>query len=219
MPPPLRARIEFGPALPPAHAAARERIVPGRLIKCTAVYAEPFWRDEGLSGESLSDAGPATLTFDNSPPGGSPGVLVGFVGGADARRHAALGTSQRRREVLECFARLFGPRALEAERFIELDWARERWSAGGPTSNMPPGAWTSVGTALREPAGRVHWAGTETAGELVGLHGRSGAIGRARRRRGRGRALTPDFTWRSQQPLANHPHPRRGAPAPARPCR
>ncbi len=168
VPPSLRARIEFEPALPPIHAQLSERIVPGWLTKCTAVYAEPFWRDEGLSGEALSDAGPATLTFDNSPPGGSPGVLVGFVGGADARRHAALGTSQRRREVLEGFARLFGPRALEAERFIELDWARERWSAGGPTSNMPPGGWTSVGAALREPAGRVHWAGTETAGEWSG---------------------------------------------------
>jgi monoamine oxidase len=168
VPPSLRARIEFEPALPPVHEQLSERIVPGRLTKCTAVYAEPFWREDGLSGEGLSDTGPATLTFDNSPPGGSPGVLVGFVGGADARRHAALGTSQRRREVLEGFARLFGPRALEAERFIELDWARERWSAGGPTSNMPPGAWTSVGAALREPAGRVHWAGTETAGEWSG---------------------------------------------------
>ena len=63
---------------------------------------------------------------------------------------------------------MFGPRAMEAERFIELDWARERWSAGGPTSNMPPGAWTSVGSAMREPVGRVHWAGTETAGEWSG---------------------------------------------------
>jgi monoamine oxidase len=168
IPPALRARIAFEPDLPPAHAQLSERMAPGLLTKVTAVYPEPFWRKNGLSGEALSDTGPATLTFDNSPPGGSPGILVGFVGGADARRHAELGTSQRRREVLEGFARLFGPRASQAERFIELDWGREEWSAGGPTSNMPPGGWTSVGTALREPAGRVHWAGTETAGEWSG---------------------------------------------------
>jgi monoamine oxidase len=168
IPPSLRDRIEFDPVLPPAHRQLSERVVPGWLTKCTAIYSEPFWRADGLSGEGLSDTGPATLTFDNSPPGGSPGVLIGFVGGADARRFASLGTSQRRREVLDGFARLFGPRALEAERFIELDWASERWSGGGPTSNMPPGAWTGVGTALREPAGRVHWAGTETAGEWSG---------------------------------------------------
>ena len=28
---------------------------------------------------------------------------------------------------------------------------------------MPPGAWTQFGPALREPVGRIHWAGTETA--------------------------------------------------------
>jgi monoamine oxidase len=168
VPPSLRARIAFEPPLPPDHAQLAERIVPGWLIKCTAVYDEPFWRREGLSGEAISDAGPATLTFDNSPPGGSPGVLIGFVGGADARRHSKLPTSQRRRAMLDGFARLFGPRARAAERFIELDWARQRWSAGGPTANMPPGGWTSVGPALREPVGRVHWAGTETAGEWSG---------------------------------------------------
>jgi monoamine oxidase len=70
--------------------------------------------------------------------------------------------------VLDGFARLFGPRALEVERFIELDWAREPWSGGGPTSNMPPGAWTGFGPALRQPVGRVHWAGTETAEEWSG---------------------------------------------------
>jgi monoamine oxidase len=168
VPPSLRARIEFAPELPPGHRQLSERMVPGWLTKCTAVYSEPFWRKDGLSGEGLSETGPATLTFDNSPPDGEPGVLVGFVGGADARRFAGLGESQRRREVLEGFARMFGERALAAERYIEVDWAREAWSGGGPTSNMPPGGWTAVGPALREPVGPVHWAGTETAGEWSG---------------------------------------------------
>jgi len=33
---------------------------------------------------------------------------------------------------------------------------------------MIPGAWTSLGKALREPCGRIHWAGTETAIEFQG---------------------------------------------------
>jgi monoamine oxidase len=95
-------------------------------------------------------------------------VLVGFVGGADARRAATLTPAERRRTVLAGFGRLFGDAAREPERFIELDWAREPWSGGGPTSNMPPGGWTGYGRCLREPAGRVHWAGTETASEWSG---------------------------------------------------
>jgi len=168
VPPPLRGRIEFAPALPPTHEQLIRRMAPGWLVKCTAVYPEPFWRQDGLSGEGLSDTGPATLTFDNSPPDGSPGVLIGFVGGADARRAATLMPADRRRAVLDGFGRLFGDAAREPERFVELDWAREAWSGGGPTSNMPPGGWTGYGRCLREPAGRVHWAGTETASEWSG---------------------------------------------------
>jgi monoamine oxidase len=28
---------------------------------------------------------------------------------------------------------------------------------------MPPGVWSDFGAALRQPVGRLHWAGTETA--------------------------------------------------------
>ncbi len=33
---------------------------------------------------------------------------------------------------------------------------------------MPPGVMTRFGHALREPVGRIHWAGTETATEWTG---------------------------------------------------
>jgi monoamine oxidase len=163
VPPPLRARIAFEPPLPPLQGQLSQRMAQGWLVKCMAVYPEPFWRADGLSGEALSDLGPASLTFDNSPPDGSPGVLLGFLGGSDARRMARLAATERRRAVVGGFARLFGTRASSPERYIELDWARETWTGGGPTCYMPPGAWTGCGPALREPAGRVHWAGTETA--------------------------------------------------------
>ena len=47
--------------------------------------------------------------------------------------------------------------------YAEQEWAAEQWSGGGPTSNFGPGGWTRCGPVLREPVGRVHWAGTETA--------------------------------------------------------
>jgi monoamine oxidase len=109
-----------------------------------------------------------TMTFDNSPPDGSPGALVGFVGGRDARAFAALGKSERRRAVLGCFESLFGPRARAAERDIELDWAAEPRSGGGPVSNFASGGWTASGPALRPPVGAIHWAGTETATRWAG---------------------------------------------------
>jgi monoamine oxidase len=163
VPPPLRSRIEFDPPLPAAHAQLAQRMPMGWLVKVTAIYDEPFWRADGLSGEALNEEGPVTITFDNTPPGGSPGALVGFVGGRDARAFARLGKSERRRSVLGCFESLFGPRARAAEGYLEQDWAAEEWSGGGPVATFATGGWTASGSALREPVGLLHWAGTETA--------------------------------------------------------
>jgi monoamine oxidase len=52
----------------------------GTVAKCMAVYAEPFWRSEGLSGQGASDRGPVRLTFDNSPPDAR--VWNGYMDGA-----------------------------------------------------------------------------------------------------------------------------------------
>jgi monoamine oxidase len=162
VPPAIAARIEFDPVLPERLRLA-ERLRPGTLSKCVALYEKPFWRDDGLSGEAVTDAGPVTLTFDCSPRDGSAGVMLGFVGGPEAREMAVLAPAERRVAVLGCFERLFGPTAAQPLDYAERVWAAEEWSGGGPTSNFGPGGWSECGPALREPRGRVHWAGTETA--------------------------------------------------------
>jgi monoamine oxidase len=168
VPPPLTARIAFEPALPPARTQLAQRMTMGWLVKATATYEEPFWRADGLSGEAVSEEGPIALAFDNTPPEGSPGALVGFVGGRDARAFSRLGASERRNAVLESFAAVFGPRARAAERYLEQDWGADRWSGGGPVGNFATGGWTASGPALREPVGPLHWAGTETATRWAG---------------------------------------------------
>ncbi|MEI6663022.1 MAG: FAD-dependent oxidoreductase [Actinomycetes bacterium] len=168
LPPPLCERISFAPALPEARAELQRSWRMGALTKVFAVYKRPFWRDAGFTGEALSDASPASLTFDVSPEDRSQGVLVGFVGGDDARSYAKLEASARRALVLEGFARLYGDEALEPERWLERDWAAQPWSRGGPVAIAPPGALTSGREALRAPIGRLHWAGTETAERSAG---------------------------------------------------
>jgi len=163
LPPAIAARIEFDPALPERRRLLGDRLRPGALTKCMALYEQPFWRADGLSGESVTDIGPVTLTFDSSPRDGSAGVMLGFVGGPEARQLTALPPGERRAAVLACFERLFGPAAAQPLDYAEQAWAEEEWSGGGPTSNFGPGGWTECGPALREPVDRIHWAGTETA--------------------------------------------------------
>jgi monoamine oxidase len=167
-PPPACGRIDWQPALPMSRAQLTQRMPGGSYLKCQAVYDEPFWRADGLSGGGVSDVGPATTTFDNSPPDGSPGILLGFASGSDARRLSRLGVSERRRAVVEGFARMYGPHARKVERYIEQDWSREPWTGGAPIFYMPPGTWTGFGEALRQPIGPIHWAGSETSTEWPG---------------------------------------------------
>ena len=163
IPPALCGRIGYEPALPGYRDQLTQRMPQGSVIKCMAVYDVPFWRDEGLSGEATSDVGPAKLTFDNTPPSGSPGVLVGFLEGTRAREYGRFTAARRREAILSGFARLFGDRAGRPERFIERVWADEEWTRGCYGCYMPPGGWTGFGQALRTPIGPIHWAGAETA--------------------------------------------------------
>jgi monoamine oxidase len=163
VPPALAARIDFAPGLPKARRNLLRGIVPGHLIKWEAVYETPFWRTSGLSGQVVSDQGPANTTFDNTPPGGSPGILFGFVGGDQARSFAKLNRLARRAAVLDNFVAYFGPQAANPKASFELDWKQERWTrgcpVGHPTRNLLRKSWQ----LLAKPVGHVHWAGTETA--------------------------------------------------------
>ncbi len=161
--PPLAARIAYEPPLPADRDQLTQRMPLGAVVKCMAVYDDPFWRADGLSGQATSVRGPVRLTFDNSPPDGSPGVLLGFLEGRRARQLAQLPADQRRTAVVDCFRRFFGPRAERPERYIERVWTAEEWTRGCYGCHLPPGAWTELGHALRRRVGRIHWAGAEVA--------------------------------------------------------
>jgi monoamine oxidase len=161
--PTLAGRIDYEPALPPLRDGLTQRVPQGSVIKYEAIYPTPFWREAGLSGYTNTDRPPVHFTYDNSPPSGKPGVLLGFVAGQDARRLSAMSAASRRSEALTAFVRLFGPAAGRPRQLVEQNWSTEPWTRGCYAGYMPPGVWSDFGAALRQPVGRLHWAGTETA--------------------------------------------------------
>jgi monoamine oxidase len=162
VPPVLALDIAFAPALPRSKVRMLRGLRPGHLMKAEAVYPRPFWRDAGLTGQSVGDFAVGS-TFDNSPPDGSIGVLMGFVGGAQARRLRTLSAAQRRAAVLDAFAAYYGEAARSPTGYVEKDWTDDRWTRGCPTGHTPPGVLSRYGPALRRATGRVHWAGSETS--------------------------------------------------------
>jgi monoamine oxidase len=163
VPPALALDIAFDPPLAEDRLALYRQAVAGVESKTLVVYDEPFWRPDGFSGQSAEPGSAAEVTIDASPSDGATGVLASFTFGRVAERVDALGDDERRGAVLDALAARFGPRAARPAAFVETAWWNEAWSRGCSMAHYPPGVLTRSGRLLREPAGRVHWAGTETS--------------------------------------------------------
>ena len=163
VPPALAGRIEYDPILPFERDQLTQRYGQGTLTKATAVYDRPFWREAGLNGSALDLSGPVNFTVDDSPPSGKPGIVFGFIGGDRARSYNRMSPASRRAAVLDQFATFFGPRARKPRAFFETSWSGEQWTRGCPVGIPSTGTLLAYGPELREPVGRIHWAGTETS--------------------------------------------------------
>jgi len=163
VPPALAAEIAFDPALPADRLTLYRHATAGIETKTLVVYDEPFWRADGFSGQTAAPGTAAEVTLDASPVTGSPGVIACFTFAQVAGRFDALDASERRRVVVDALTARLGPRAASPVEFVETSWWTEAWTRGCSMAHLGPGILTRYGPLLREPFGRVHWAGTETS--------------------------------------------------------
>jgi monoamine oxidase len=168
IPPVLAGRIEYTAPLPSKRDQLTARMPMGSVIKYVAAYQRPFWREAGFSGEAVSDTGITVTTFDDTSHDGEHPALVTFSDGQAARDWADRTSDERREAVLWELVRFFGPEAARPVAFAEKNWNLDPWSRGCYVGLAGPGTLTACGEALREPCGRIHWAGTETATDWMG---------------------------------------------------
>jgi monoamine oxidase len=165
----IASQIIYEPMLPVDRSFLHQRMPLGAVFKIALVYDEPFWRADGLSGQSFAPGSPANLTIDSCTDTGRPGVLTVITEGPEARRIGQLAEPERRKAVLDAVAERFGDKALSPVDYVEQNWTVERYSGGGMIAHSPPGVLTEFGPALREPCGRLHWAGTESSAVMYGF--------------------------------------------------
>jgi monoamine oxidase len=165
-PPGPIARIVFEPPLPAARDGLHQRMPMGNIIKVIVAYREPFWRTAGFSGQVATDDDVVGLVLDDTQSD-DRAVLLCFIEGRHALEMSAAGKDVRRQKVLASLVRFFGPQAADPLAYEDNDWMMEPYTHGY-VGHMPPGVMTRFGHALREPCGRIHWAGTETAEEWAG---------------------------------------------------
>ncbi len=165
-PPGPIARIAFEPHLPAARDGLHQRMPMGTIIKAIVAYREPFWRTKGFSGQVATDDDVVGLVMEDWLEGTAP-MLLCFIEGRHAIEMSAAGRETRKTKVIASLVKFFGPEAADAIGYEDNDWLIEPHSHGY-VGHMPPGTMTRFGHALREPCGRIHWAGTETAQEWAG---------------------------------------------------
>ena len=165
----IASQILYEPMLPVDRSFLHQRMPLGAVFKIAMIYDEPFWRADGLSGQSFAPGSAANLTIDSCTDTGTPGVLTAITEGPVARKIGQLTEAERKKAVLDAVAERFGDKALTPVDYLEQNWAVERYSGGGMISHTPPGVLTEFGPALREPCGRIHWAGTETSAKMYGF--------------------------------------------------
>jgi len=162
IPPVLSRKIHFKPTLP-----LKEKLLDsyfmGSVVKCYAIYNEPFWRKAKLSGLVTSDSGFVSVCFDNSPKDAEKGMIMGFVLAEKAKEFKLLEENKRRDIFLAEIEKFFGKESQKPERYIDKIWADEEFSEGCYAGMLPPNVTSRLETTLGKSTGRIHWAGTETA--------------------------------------------------------
>jgi monoamine oxidase len=140
----------------------------GSVIKCWVAYDKPFWRERGLSGIVWSDMPPSDAFSDATPAEGSPGFLVGFFEAHNALKWTGRPVEERKKAIVDQLVSFLGPEAANPIGYEDQDWLADPWSRGCFGASMGPGVMTTMGKVIRQPHGRIHWAGTETSTRWMG---------------------------------------------------
>ncbi|XP_008583930.1 PREDICTED: amine oxidase [flavin-containing] A [Galeopterus variegatus] len=171
IPPTLTAKIHFRPELPVERNQLIQRLPMGSVIKCMMYYKEAFWKKKDYCGCMIieDEEAPISITLDDTKPDGSVPAIMGFILARKAEQFAKLHKEIRKRKICELFAKVLGSQeALQPVHYEEKNWCEEQYSGGCYTAYFPPGIMTQFGRVIRQPVGKIYFAGTETATQWSG---------------------------------------------------
>ena len=158
---PLR-QVSFDPPLPHELQAAVRDLKLGPALKVVSEYAHSFWKDEGLSGLTISEL-PFGIAWSSSDSYESErGLLTQFITGSAARQLAQLSSAVR---ISACLRQLDvvypeGARQRTGHN-ATMSWLDERYTGGG-YAVYAPGQLTRFWPAIRQGTARIRFAGEHT---------------------------------------------------------
>ncbi|XP_039622454.1 amine oxidase [flavin-containing] B-like [Polypterus senegalus] len=171
VPPGLTMKIHYDPQLPSVRNQLIQRVPMGSIIKCMMYYKRPFWKEKDYCGTMMieDEDSPISMTLDDTKPDGSYPCIMGFILARKARKFIQLSKEERKVKVSEIYAKVLdSEEALHPVHYEEKDWCGEQYSGGCYTAYFPPGTFCQFSRVLRQPFGRLFFAGTETATKWSG---------------------------------------------------
>lgn len=107
----VAGQIGDEPTLPIDRSFLHQRMASRAIVKISVVYDQPFWRADGLSGQTASPRSLATLTIDACTDTGTPGVICVITESPAARRLGRLAPADRQAAVVGELVDRFGDKA------------------------------------------------------------------------------------------------------------
>jgi monoamine oxidase len=176
----LTSFIRFQPILPADRAQLIQRVPQGSAMKVQLVYDHAFWREKNFQGRPSGMNGysfaindsivPQTLDAGGPKAKDTPGILSCFIDDDKARDLGRLSQEERKELILRELVPRFTGRVRELStkimpNYIEFLSQNLEWIRGDYASTPGPRVLTAsgFGPALRNPVGRIHWAGVDTA--------------------------------------------------------
>ena len=172
IPPRLAAELQYTPELPleVMQVLAETPTWMAGHAKFFAVYDQPFWRENGLCGTALSQAGPLAEIHDASPGAENSFSLFGFSG-LDSQSRETMGQAEFIRHATMQLATLFGDQANSPQAVYFQDWSSERFTAS-VADRRPPTRHPQYGLDLRMDSGwdgKLSFISSETSFRNGGL--------------------------------------------------
>jgi monoamine oxidase len=149
--------IEVSPALPEAKRTALQELGSLPMARVHLQTQRRFWLERGDTGWGGTDDPMDVWDYTRDQPG-RRGILGAYLSGRIAETVTQLDARERGRFVLERMERLHPGTTEHFEVSASHSWIDDPW-ARGASAEFRPGQMSRYYQTLREPAGRIHFAG------------------------------------------------------------
>jgi monoamine oxidase len=161
IPLPVLRRIELAPAWSPLKRAAIDEVDNLAMARVYLQSRTRFWLDRGESGWGQTDDPIDVWDYTRDQPG-TRGILGAYTSGRMARQITARDPAERGPFVLEMMERLHPGIREHYEGTASYSWITDPWVLGA-AAEFKSGQLSKYYAALRQPEGRIHFAGEHTS--------------------------------------------------------